>query len=157
MNDKGCLDRDDATLCHTLVVGKMEQLVARVEDGSIDLAARRYDQLKRGIDSSKRLLLCRVLGHFVEFRLGHIGHIGDHQFAPILHGNSSHARLADGHHGLAVNKMHSRLGIYSHIKGCRTQLFQLLPILPNVGIGLLRINLAARKRQQGKEKNQSFH
>lgn len=89
MNDEGCLDRDDATLCHTLVVGKMEQLVARVEDGSIDLAARRYDQLKRGIDSSKRLLLRGLLGHLVEVRLSHIGRIGDHQFAPFSMGRAA--------------------------------------------------------------------
>ena len=157
MDDEGCLDRDDTTLRHALILSKMEQLVVPVEDGSIDFATRRHDQLKRRIDSSKRLLLRRVLGHFVEVCFGHIGRIGDHQFAPILHGKSGHARLANSHHGLAVNKVDPRLGIFSHIKGCRTQLFKLRPILPNVGVGLLCKNLAAHKGQQGKDKNQSFH
>ena len=156
MNDKGCLDRDDATLCHTLVIGKMEQHLVWVENGGIDLAAWRHDQLKRGKDSGERLLLRGLLGHLVEVRLGHIGRIGDHQFAPIRHGKGSHPCVANAHHGLAVNKLHARVGLCCHIKGCRAQFFQLRPILPDIRIGFLRIDLAAHKGQQGKDENQSF-
>lgn len=157
MNDEGCLDRNNATLCHTLVVGKMEQHLVRIENGGIDLAAWRYDQLKRGIDCGERLLLRGLLRHLVEVILGHVGRIGDHQFAPIRHRKGSHLCVANAHHGLAVNKLHAGVGLCCHIKGSRAQFFQLRPILPDIRIGFLRIDLAARKGQQGKDEKQSFH